>query len=92
MVQTLLTNDETDFAWQSQLRYALDANAPSSSSSSSSSSNDASNASLLSVLQMTTHLSYGFEYLVRVFRNRFWVQFNTRITGQLHQARDHPSH
>ncbi len=65
--QTLLINCETDFAWQSQLRYALDLNAATSSGGSS----DASNASLLSVLQMTTHLSYGFEYLVSNFKTGF---------------------
>ena len=56
-----------DFAWQSQMRYDFDAAASSSSSSSSSSDGsggDASSPALLSVLQMTTKLSYGFEYLV----------------------------
>jgi hypothetical protein len=56
----LLAYFEPDFAWQSQLRYVFDANAGVGSSS------DASAPSLLSVLQMTTCLSYGFEYLVRI--------------------------
>ena len=53
-----------DFAWQSQMRYDFDAGASSSSSSSDGSGDDASSPALLSVLQMTTKLSYGFEYLV----------------------------
>jgi dynein heavy chain, axonemal len=51
----------SDFAWKSQLRYVLNAEAGISGG------ND---ASLLSVLQMTTNLSYGFEYLV-TSRNHF---------------------
>jgi hypothetical protein len=46
-----------DFAWQSQLRYVVN-------TASSSGGSEASENSLLSVLQMTTQLSYGFEYLV----------------------------
>jgi hypothetical protein len=44
------------------MRYDFDAGA--SSSSSDGSGDDASSPALLSVLQMTTKLSYGFEYLV----------------------------
>jgi dynein heavy chain len=52
----------SDFAWQSQLRYVLNAESGISGSG---------DASLLSVLQMTTNLSYGFEYLVC---NQFYFQ------------------
>ncbi len=55
----------SDFAWQSQLRYVFDAAASASSSGGAGSPPSAN--SMLSVLQMTTKLSYGFEYLVRPF-------------------------
>ncbi len=67
VVASLMAEDVrnvADFAWQSQLRYVFDASASVGTSGDGGSVSSPPATSMLSVLQMTTKLSYGFEYLV----------------------------